>query len=212
MDNEQPSRGEVVRLAILFEGGLGVLACAAGWLVGVLPWEKLHWDWAGLGLGLAAGVPMLGLLLLFALCPWAPFRRIGDFVEKVVRPLFRECTVGDLALISVLAGLGEELFFRGLIQEGLSGWLGAWPAVAVSAVLFGLLHPMTPMYAVLAAGAGAYFGATFLLSGNLLVAATAHAFYDFAALIYLLRIMGARVPSAQEPVTGGEDRGSSTEY
>jgi membrane protease YdiL (CAAX protease family) len=53
-------------------------------------------------------------------------------------------------------------------------------------VLFGLLHPITPTYAVLAALMGAYLGGVWLASGNLLVPIVAHALYDFIALAYLL--------------------------
>ena len=77
-----------------------------------------------------------------------------------------ECTVADLALISLLAGLGEELLFRGLIQDGLVGWLGPWPALVLTSVLFGLMHPITPGYAVLATLAGAYLGWVYLATGE----------------------------------------------
>jgi membrane protease YdiL (CAAX protease family) len=183
-------RREIVGLAVLCEGGLGLLACLLGWLAGAPPWVKLDWDPGDAVLGAAAAVPMLGGLALCVRAPWRPFARIRRFAAEVVRPLFRNCTVADLALIALLAGLGEELLFRGLLQEGLAGRIGPWPALAAASVLFGLLHPMTPAYAVLAVLAGAYLGWIYLATGNLLVPVLAHGLYDFIALVYLLRTPG----------------------
>ena len=197
MSNERMDRREIVQLAVLFEGGLAVLACFVGWLVDIPPWEKLAWDLRDVALGFAACLPMLALLVLCVVVPWRPIARIREFVDKIVRPLFRECTLLDLALISLLAGLGEELLFRGLVQEGLAGWLGSWPALAAASVLFGLMHPITPAYAILATVAGAYLGWTYLVSGNLLVPIIAHAVYDFTALVYLLRTPGETISDAK---------------
>ena len=187
MPNAGMDRRDLMRLAILFEGGLAVAACLLGWLCGLPPWEQIAWDLPGVALGVAASVPMLALLVVCVCAPGRPFARIREFVDQVVRPLFRDCTLPDLALIALLAGLGEELLFRGLLQEGLAGWLGPWPALGVAALLFGLMHPITPAYAVLALLAGAYLGWTYLACGNLLVPLLAHALYDFTALVYLLR-------------------------
>jgi membrane protease YdiL (CAAX protease family) len=200
MDSEQPMRGDVVRLAVLFEGGLAVLACALGWAIGVPPWQHLHGSLVDVGLGFVAALPMLVLLVVCAHLPWGPLQRIEEFIDKVVRPLFRPCTVADLALVALVAGLGEELLFRGLLQDALGQWLEIWGAVAVTAVLFGLMHAITPAYIVLATLAGGYLGWVYVASGNLLTAVVAHAFYDFAALVYLLR--GTR-PAGGEPVTPG---------
>jgi membrane protease YdiL (CAAX protease family) len=191
MQHEGMGRREIVRLAVLFEGGLAVLACLVGWSAGLPPWATLVWDLRDAALGVAASVPMLALLAVCVLAPWRPLARIRQFVDQVVQPLFRDCTLADLALIALLAGLGEELLFRGLLQEALAGWLGPWPALAAVSLLFGLMHPMTAAYAVLAFLAGAYLGWVYLASGNLLVPILAHALYDFTALVYILRTPGA---------------------
>jgi membrane protease YdiL (CAAX protease family) len=94
----------------------------------------------------------------------------------------------DLAVISALAGLGEEMLFRGVVQTLIERASGSpWLAVAAASVLFGLAHPITRTYAVLAALIGVYLGWLFLANGNLLVPIVAHAAYDFVALVYLLR-------------------------
>jgi membrane protease YdiL (CAAX protease family) len=182
-----PRRREVVLLAVLFEGGLGVLALALAWLIGCPLGQSLSIDGRDILFGVAATLP---LLLIFLLClHWQirPLVRIKAFAEEFIKPLFRPCTLFDLAAISLLAGLGEEMLFRGVLQEVLSRWLNLWLALTLASVLFGLLHLITPTYAVMATLMGAYLGWLYLRSGNLLVAVIAHALYDFFALAYLVR-------------------------
>jgi membrane protease YdiL (CAAX protease family) len=187
MPNEWPRRETVLVLAVAFEGGLAVLAWAIGWLVAQPPWDRLFWEPRDFTLGLAATVP---LLVLFALCvrlPWRPLARIRDLCREVIRPLFAASTVLDLALISLVAGVAEELLFRGLAQTALARWLGVWGGVVAASVLFGLLHLLTLTYAVLVTLVGIYLGWLFVATDNLLVVVVAHALYDFLALLYLVR-------------------------
>jgi membrane protease YdiL (CAAX protease family) len=59
-------------------------------------------------------------------------------------------------------------------------------------VIFGLLHPITPGYILIAGLMGAYLGGLWMLNGNLLTVMVAHALYDFVALVLLLREKPAR--------------------
>ena len=69
---------------------------------------------------------------------------------------------GDLALaflaLAIAPALGEELLCRGWIQRGLQPRLGAGRAVAVAALIFGLLH-LDPIHALFAVFLGLYLGA-----------------------------------------------------
>jgi hypothetical protein len=179
--DEPINRLQIVRLAVLFEGGMAVLAYFIGLVTPYDPLDATVWDVAGLGFGIAASVPML---LFFAGCllwPVGPLRSIKHFSDDVITPLFRRCTIGDLALISILAGFGEEMLFRGVLQAALCDWLGTWPGLAIASVIFGLFHPFTPFYILLATLVGAYLGAVWLWSENLLAPIIAHATYDFVA-------------------------------
>jgi membrane protease YdiL (CAAX protease family) len=189
-------RREIVPFAVLVEGGLAGVAWALGWLVGVPPWGTLRWDARDAVRGVGATLPLLPVLTVCTHSTWPPLARIRRFVDAVVRPLFAACTRLDLALIALAAGVGEESLFRGVIQPALGRSLGAGPALAISSVLFGLLHPITPTYAILAGLIGAYLGGVWLATGNLLVVVIAHALYDFIALVYLLR---------DRPVTHGPE-------
>jgi membrane protease YdiL (CAAX protease family) len=174
-------------IGILVEGGLALLALLLGWLFDDPAAATLSWNLQGLWLGLAAAVPMLIGFFACVRWPLGPLARIKQFSDEVIRPLFGPCSLGELTAIAVAAGFGEELLFRGFLQELISGWLDPATGLIAASVVFGLLHAITPTYAVLAALLGAYLGGCWLATGNLLVPIVAHAVYDLVALIYLAR-------------------------
>ncbi|HZT79772.1 MAG TPA: CPBP family intramembrane glutamic endopeptidase [Gemmataceae bacterium] len=190
MSDELASRRAALLVAVGFEGGLGLLALLLGWLLGQPPLDGLHLRAVDGLWGALAALPMLLGFLACVRWPVGPLARIKRFSDEMVRPFFAACSLIDLAGVSVLAGLGEELLFRGVVQGVLARWLGPWLAVAAAGVLFGLVHPVTPTYFLLAALAGAYLGCLFLLTGNLLVPVIAHAVYDAVALAYVVRFSG----------------------
>ena len=194
-------------LALLVEGGLGVVALAIGWLCGHWPAIGIGWSspaaseqlWA-IGLGVVATIPLLVGLLLIDRFPLAPLDRVRQIAEDAIRQMFPNPQLWQLALVAAAAGLGEELMFRGLVQAGLAGLIGGpagpWIALAVASLVFGLFHWLSTTYALLAAAAGLYFGWLLIATGSLWPPIVAHALYDFAALWYLLRsnqVLGLRV-------------------
>jgi membrane protease YdiL (CAAX protease family) len=184
-------RQTVVLLAIFVEGGLMLIATVLGWLMKQPPLEQFAWDgWAVL-LGVAAAVPLVLIFLVMQRWPIGPLGRIRRFSEQVVRPLLAPCSVVDLFGISVLAGLGEEMLFRAVLQGAFLRWAAPWLAVTAASLLFGLLHAVTFTYAVLATLMGAYLGTVWIVTGNLLVVVVTHALYDFLVLLWLLRGPGA---------------------
>lgn len=192
MDDERRRRLWVVGIGVAFEAGLIPLAWLLGWLVGQPPLADLHPDAAGAALGVAATLPMLLVFAAVLRWPVGPLDRIRRFFDDVVRPLMRGCGLLDLALLSLVAGAGEELVFRGVLQPALVRGLGLAPGLLLASLLFGLLHPITVTYVLLAAGLGLYLGVVAWASGNLLVVVVAHALYDFLVLVYLLRRPGNR--------------------
>ena len=177
----------ILWLAILVEGGLLALALLLGWLVEFEPFDHFRWSPADAALGAVATVPLVILYLLGMRWPLGPLRRLKQILEEFIRPLFQSCTWFELALISLLAGLGEETLFRGVVQETLGAWLGSWSGLLLASVLFGLAHSVTPTYAILATLIGLYLGGLCLLTGNLLVVIVTHALYDFVVLALLRR-------------------------
>jgi membrane protease YdiL (CAAX protease family) len=172
---------------VISEGALLLIALGLGRLGGVSPLASLRLDVAAAGVGLAAALPMLALLAWCLRTAWGPMRRLVALVEERLGPHLTDASAGGLVLLAALAGIGEELLFRGVIQIWLAERLPVLLALAGASVLFGVGHWLSWSYAVLATMIGAYLGVVFLLSGNLLAPIVAHAAYDVVALFVLAR-------------------------
>jgi len=187
MESSPPPGRRIVVLAGLCEGGLGLVALAFGGLLQRPPWRQLHEIPRNLAWGLLASLPLALMLVLIVRYPLGPLRRLRDLTLELILPLFRECSLADLLLIACLAGVGEELLFRGVVQEAITHRYGPIVGLAAASTLFGLLHPLSTTYAVLAGLVGLYLGLLCLATGSLVAPIVAHAAYDFLALVYLLR-------------------------
>jgi len=186
------------RIALAFECALGFAAIGIGWLMGQSPLvgvsfasdEASRQQVVAVGWGLVATGPLLVVLYFCERFPIGPLRGLNEMTNSVVARMFGGATAGQLLAVAIAAGWGEELLFRGLVQGAISQWVSDWPgqvaAILIASVLFGLCHWLNKTYAFLAMLAGAYFGLLLLLTGNILAPITAHAAYDFLALVYLL--------------------------
>jgi uncharacterized protein len=154
----------------------------------------LLWSWVrGLGVlgDLRASLTDVGIGFAFAcaLCLTLPFftstwasrvlllREMKGIWDDVLTPLGKSLTIQEIAVIAVLSGISEELFFRGVLQAEI-GIIGA-------SLLFGLLHPLNVSYVIWATSVGCAFGLLYQATGSLLPPMLAHGSYNFAALVYL---------------------------
>lgn len=178
--------------AVLFEAFLAGIAASVGYLLDFPVAQTFVLDWADLGIGLAAALPFILLFLPITFLPFGPFQRLCQVMDQVVIPRFRGCHFTDLMAISITAGIGEEMLFRGLVQgylaQSIGGMAGIWVGLIAASVLFAALHPMTLTYALIAGLISLYLGWIWIATGNLLVPIVAHAFYDFVVLVYLTKI------------------------
>lgn len=182
-------------LGCLFELLLGVMALLLGYLLDQPIASMLSGDVRALSLGCAATIPLLIFFrwLLASRLPW--IQQMNEFFARIVKPLFGQWSLAQLALVSILAGVGEEMLFRGVIQVAVASAVGPATGLLIASLLFGAAHWITPGYGIIAALMGLYLGGLWLWSGNLMVPIVTHAAYDFLALIYLLRIWN---PETQE--------------
>jgi membrane protease YdiL (CAAX protease family) len=172
--------GCLVEVSLLFGGVIG-------FFLGQPLFGDLQWCHRDLWLGILASLPLLALLFWLLHSSLPALERLNEFLEAHVRPVFDAWAMWQLAVISLLAGVCEEVLFRSVFQGGLARHIGAIPALAVASVIFGIFHLLTKTYALIATFIGAYLGVLWLAVGNLLAPITAHAVYDFVALVYFLR-------------------------
>lgn len=178
--------GSVLTVAVIFEGGLLVLAWGLGHLLGAPVGEQATFTPSAFVLGVVATVPLVAGLYWALHSHWSVLVRLRGVMEDTVAPLFAGRPMWGIAIISILAGVGEEALFRGVLQTYLAGHLGVVPALLVTSSLFGLVHPVTALYAVMAGLIGLYLGVLAVWQDNLLVPMVVHALYDFVALTYLV--------------------------
>lgn len=108
-------------------------------------------------------------------------RSVLAFMGSTFRP---GTGLGKAVVLGLAAGISEEWLFRGVLQFELVGRLGEVAGVALSSLVFGLLHAVTPLYAILAGLASLYFGAIYLYTDNLAIPMACHALYDIGALFF----------------------------
>jgi len=186
--------------AALFESTLLGVGLVLGSLTNISPLASLQLDVTDAALGLVLTLPPLGFLAWFVRTDWAPLLRIRETLDETFVPAFRHCTWDEIVALALVAGVGEEVFFRGWMQAWLHGQAGPLAALLIASALFGIAHAVTRAYAVLAGAIGLYLGAAFLVTDNLLTPIVIHALYDAVALWTLLRRpRGNTVPPADAP-------------
>ncbi|HEY0066182.1 MAG TPA: CPBP family intramembrane glutamic endopeptidase, partial [Flavisolibacter sp.] len=84
----------------------------------------------------------------------------------------------NLIFIALMAGIGEELFFRGVLQRMFIRWFRhPWAGILVTAILFSAIH-MQFLGFIPRLLMGVLLGAIYWYSGSLWVAIAAHFVYD----------------------------------
>jgi hypothetical protein len=167
-------------IVALGEGVLLVTALALAWGAGLPlpagdPVTGAAW---GVLAAAALGAVNLGFLRVQQ-SGW-PGRALRHVCRVIVRPLFEHVRVWHIIVISVLAGLGEELLFRGVLQP-LVG-------LPLASIVFGAVHVGGRGfvgYGIWAACIGVLFGLLMVQTGGLLAPIVAHAVYDALALAYV---------------------------
>jgi uncharacterized protein len=123
----------------------------------------------------------LGLLVAIGTRFCVPRFAWARNLHRELRPLTRGLSGYGIVGLAATSALGEELFFRGLLQP----WLGLW----LQALLFGVLHQLTGpsrwVWATWAALVGLAFGAIFALTGSIVGPFAAHALINGLNLSYL---------------------------
>jgi membrane protease YdiL (CAAX protease family) len=150
---------------------LGVTVLLAHWADVPLT-SQVNWSTRDFGIGAVAAVAM------FFAFSW--ITSVREQAGDALGHSLAQCYWYDLAIMALLVGTIEEFMFRGLLEQWLARWnpLGAF---LIANAIFGLLHAMSPQYAILAALLGCILSLLTWWVGdfNLLRPIVAHALYDF---------------------------------
>lgn len=198
-EDDPPGHDVIVLFAVFFEGGLAPLALLIGWALGHNPLLHFTWSVRHVWMGAAAAIPPVLCFLAMLRWPVGGFSKLKSFCEEEFVPLLANSSWGDIALIALSAGVGEEMLFRGVLQSSLGDGIGVAAGLVLSSLLFGLLHPISIPYALVSFAMGMYLGGLFLATENLLTPMVTHGVYDFALMAFLLRIQSPLRP-AENPI------------
>ncbi len=169
---------------LLFTGvlaGLGMIAAGVVWTVTIRGRSLDGWfptgDWPGeSALGVLVGTGFTALA-------WTLATRIPA-LEAIIRMLAETLDLPSFGYrhalaLGLVAGIPEEILFRGAIQPDLK--------LVFTAIIFGALHAITPAYAAYATVAGGVLGLLALWRGSLWAAVAAHAAIDTVTFVLLIR-------------------------
>jgi membrane protease YdiL (CAAX protease family) len=186
------TKSQFLWIASAFEGGLVLMAYLLGRWVSIDPLESLRLDVTAAFWGVLGSLLLYGLFMLSE--RMEATRTIREFLIDKMGGLLASCSGLELLYLGCLAGLTEEILFRGVLQPWLErdwGWAGG---LVFSNLIFALVHWITPTYALLAGLCGLLLG--FMLDigpeRNLLAPILTHAIYDFMAFMVVAQVWRER--------------------
>jgi CAAX protease family protein len=171
------------------------------WLLGlglgaIALWQVAGRDWTAIGFaasrdsGVATGIA-IGALAALALRPIlvafspkaaAGIRKQFGALEAMLPRDGRQLCWG--LVVSVFAGVFEEIAYRGYLMAYFGTWLDPWGALAASSLLFGLAHLYQGKWGVpTTALLGALFGWVYIETGSLILPMLLHAALDISAMV-----------------------------
>jgi membrane protease YdiL (CAAX protease family) len=164
-----------VTFAALFYGSLTVAAVAWAALRGFD--LRLAGDSPALSLALGIMTPLVTVSLGILAYRLLPVLRV--IAEELAPRLVDGAGRGALVLISIFSGVGEEVFFRGAVQQEFG--------LVVASILFGVVHVGPDrrylVWTVWALLAGFLFGVLYDVTGGLLAPILAHTGHNAATLL-----------------------------
>jgi membrane protease YdiL (CAAX protease family) len=187
----KPTVQEILLSTLATHGVVGGLAVGAAWAEGIELWPRPTFGWLDAGAA-AAFLVLAGMANLWR---W----HAVEERERDELSWLRPQSPRDFAAwagISLLAGVTEEVIYRGVLLGIIEPLLGSyWPAVAVCVLVFALGH--------WAQGRGAmliivFFALAFhvlvRVTGDLYTAIAVHVAYDFGAGVLLWAAARPRKP------------------
>lgn len=176
-----------ITVSRLMQAGLnlGIFLLVLGWIGAYWHYGRSPFDiWfrgaplmivRDIGIGLTLGVLISGTA--FGLTAQLPYlKRIRETLTNKI--YFKTMRGRDVVVLSLLAAVPEEVFFRGMMQPILG--------LILTAFIFGLLHALTPTYFAYATLMGFVLGGMAEMQGHLWMAMATHFSIDFVSFVLLI--------------------------
>lgn len=193
-EGRRDARLKTYNWVLVMEWGL-TAGLLAWWFLAGRNWGSLGlvspyhgWRWLALGLGAAAVITLVWQMVTVMKSSkhLEELRaKMGDL--RALAPVTpRENRV--FGLVSITAGVCEEIMYRGILLAVLTPAVGLWPAVGLSSVIFGMGHAYQGFPGIVKTTlVGLVMALLTVFSGSLLVAIVLHTVIDLTSG----RMMGA---------------------
>lgn len=145
------------------------------------------WQWVAIGVGIFA--------ILAQVIYLATVSRNADKLTEIKEQMGELSNLAPQTrtenrlfdMVSITAGVCEEILYRGLLLATLVSLVGTWPAVAITSLIFGLGHAYQGISGIAKTGLiGLVLALLTVFSGSLFIAIVLHAVVDLTSG----RIMG----------------------
>jgi membrane protease YdiL (CAAX protease family) len=171
----------------------------------IQPWKQLKLDRAPAAESLLMGVMgVMGLAIMLA--------QFGVWMEMVfpMPEMFKRAYIEAITADSIpelllfvfaaglVAGIAEEVAFRGYFQQIFESRYGAHGGVFMAAALFAMMH-LDPWHVVALFVIGVYLGYLFQWTGNLWIPAAAHFANNAASVILIYAMPSSSLSKLDEP-------------
>jgi len=191
------ARRDTFRRTILQQWSITALV-VLGWASAGRVWPDLRFAWpSGFGLGLTIGATVAGVALAtmqavaVARTPGAIPAIRKQFAELEWLLPHTKTESAWFRVLSVTAGICEEVVFRGYLLWGLDQVLPLPGAVVLQAIVFGVCHSYQGKTGIVKTGiVGLVMGALAAATGSLLGPIVIHAAVDLGAGSIALRVFG----------------------
>ena len=188
MQNTPINDKNFFKVACYFEGSLILVAIVLGWVTDINPFENIVFSEMAILYGIMGTAPLFIFFLALYQVQTDAFQQIKRTLLETLAPNMHRYHWTDLFILGAIAGITEEILFRGVVMPWMEATWGMNGGLIASSILFGLVHAVTPLYALLATLVGIYLGLSMDYGGerNLLTPIIIHGFYDFLAFLVIV--------------------------
>ncbi len=176
------------KTACYFESALILVAIALGWIANINPFEYIIFNEQAVINGILGTFPLCLIFIALNQLQLDSLQKIRQVLHQTLGPSLSKHHWTDLFVLAAIAGISEEILFRGVIQPWMEDSWGLMAGLLASSVLFGLVHAVTALYFMMATMVSIYLGLylDYDNTRNLLTPIIIHGLYDFFAFVVIL--------------------------
>jgi len=177
------------KTACYFESSLILVAIALGWFADINPFEFIIFNEKAVINGILGTLPLCIIFLALNQQTTQSLQKIRQVLQDTLGPSLVNHHWADLFVLAAIAGISEEILFRGVIQPWLENSWGLMAGLVISGLIFGLIHAVTFLYFIMATAVSIYLGLylDYDNTRNLLTPIIIHGLYDFFAFFVIVR-------------------------